>query len=186
LLSIAVTNAASASLPQDVYFGNQKLNATPLAYGQTVGYVNITGNPTISFRNTGTTDVNGSLATNLLPGKYYVAYYADDKSITVYENDRTAPQSGKARIRFINLTTALGSNVDFGISGGAKIVTALTYKAASAYQEVNPALGYSLYTGGSASVLLNIPITLTAGGIYTVYITGITSATVDFKLIAEN
>jgi len=186
VLSIAVTNAASASLPQDVYFGNAKLNATPLAYSQTVGYVNITGSPTISFKNTGTADVNASSTTSLSPGKYYMVYYTDAKDIAVFVNERTAPQSGKARIRFINLTTAVGSAVDFGISGGGKIVSGLTYKAASSYQDVDPTKGYSLYTGGSTSVLLDIPITLQAGGIYSLYITGTTSATVGFKIIGEN
>jgi|GEM_PF-1481232 len=185
-LAIAVTNAASTSTGQDVYFGSQILNTTPLLYTQTVGYVSITGNPTISFKNTGTSDVNASTTTTLLPGKFYNAYYTDDKTITVYENERTPPQSAKARVRFINLTTAIGSSVDFGIAGGNKIVTSLTYKSASAYQDVDPLNGFSLYTGGSSTVLLSIPAALSAGGIYTIYISGTSSATVGYKVIAEN
>jgi hypothetical protein len=181
---VAVTNASS--IPQDVYFDNEKINATAMAYTETAGYFRVTGSPTVTFKTAGTASVNGSAATSFMPGKYYNVFYADDKSVTVYENDPTPPSSGKARIRFINLSTGVGSSADFGISGGAKIVSGLTYKAASAYQEVNAANSYSLYTGGSTTVLLNLPVTLSAGGIYTLYISGSTSPTVGFKLIGEN
>jgi len=182
--AVAVTNAASTS--QDVYFDNQKANSSAMTHGQTIGYISVSGSPTISFKTSGTADVNGTTATSFMPGKYYNVFYADDKSVTVYENDRTTPSSGKARIRFINLSAGVGSSADFAIAGGAKIVSGLTYKAASAYQDVDAASSYSLYTGGSASVLLSLPITLSSGGIYTLYITGTTTATVGFKLIGEN
>ncbi|MFD0749544.1 DUF4397 domain-containing protein [Mucilaginibacter calamicampi] len=183
---LAVTNAASASAAQDVYFDNQRVTASALAYTQTAGYFSVAGSPTISFRTANTTDVYGSGTTSLTPGKYYNAFLSDDKNVTVYENDLTPPQSGKARIRFINLSSGVGSNADFGIAGGAKIVSGLTYRSASAYQDVDPTSGYSLYTGGSSSVLLAIPVTLTVGGIYTLYISGSTNTTVGFKLIGEN
>lgn len=186
LAYVAVINASASSQPQDVYLDNQRVNATALAYAQSAGYFNVAGSPTITFKTSNSADVNATLATNFTSGKYYSAYYTDDKAITVYENDRTAPASGKARVRFINLTTAVGSAVDFGIKGGAKIVTGLTYKAASAYQEVDASSGFSLYVGGSSSVFLDFPSSLTAGGIYTVYISGSSSATVIFKLIGEN
>lgn len=184
--AVAITNAGASSAPQDVYFDNQRVNTTALAYTQTAGYFRVSGSPTITFKTTNTADVNASTATSFTPGKYYSVYYTDDKAITVYENDRTAPASGKARVRFINLTTAAGSAVDFGIKGGAKIVNGLTYKAASAYQDVDASSGFSLYAGGSSTVLLDFPATLTAGGVYTIYISGSSSATVIFKLIAEN
>jgi hypothetical protein len=185
-VGIAVTNAASLSLPQDVYLDNQKVNVEPLAYTKTIGYIFVDGNPTITVTNATSTTANGSATADFVPGRYYSAYYAEDKSVNVFENDRSTPPAGKARIRFINLGTGVGSSVDFGFSGGAKIVSALTYKTASAYQDVDPALGYSLYSGGSASVLLNIPITLQAGGIYTVYISGVVGTSLGYKLIAEN
>ncbi len=184
VVGVAVTNASSTS--QDFYFDGQKMNATALAYTETEGYFRITGSPTITFKTAGTAEVTGSTATSFSTGKHYNVFLANDKSITVYENDRTAPPSGKARIRFINLSTGVGSSADFGITGGAKIISGLTYKTASAYQDVNATNSYSLYTGGSTSVLLNLPITLSAGGIYTLYITGATNTTVDFSLITEN
>jgi hypothetical protein len=185
-VAIAVTNAASLSVPQDVYFDNQKVNAEALAYTKTIGYIFINGNPSITFTNASSTTANGTATADFVPGHYYSAYYAEDKSVNVFENDRTTPPTGKARIRFLNLGSGVGSSVDFGFSGGAKIVSGLTYKAASTYQDVDPTLGYSLYSGGSASVLLNIPITLQAGGIYTVYISGVAGTTLGYKLISEN
>lgn len=181
---VAVTNASLT--PQDVYFDNQKMNANAMAYTETAGYFSVAGSPTIAFKTAGSADVNGSTTTSFVPGNYYNVFYTDDKTATVYENDRTPPPSGKARIRFINLSTSVGSSADFGINGGAKIVSGLTYKAASAYQDVDAGNSYSLYSGGSAAVLLSLPVTLSAGGIYTLYITGTTNATLSFKLIGEN
>lgn len=182
---VAVNNASS--IPQDVYFDNIKLNSSALAYGETIGYFRVSGSPTISFKTAGTTDVNGTATgSTFTPGKYYTVFYTDDKSINIFENDPTKPSSGKARIRFINLSMGVGASADFGINGGTKIVSGLTYKTASAYQDVDVSKSYSLYSGGSASVLLNLPVTLSAGSIYTLYVTGATNVTLGYKLMTEN
>ncbi|MFD2144594.1 hypothetical protein [Mucilaginibacter antarcticus] len=86
-------------------------------------------------------------------------------------------------MRFINLSSVLTTNVDFGVAAGTKLVTGLGRKAASAYYEINAATAFSLYLAGSTSVLLNIPVTIQAGHIYTVYVSGSTGATLSYHLI---
>src|SRR5207248_2207483 len=109
----------------------------------------------------------------------------DGNSASSYQADRTTPQSGKARIRFINLSSALSTAVDFGVTTGAKVATNLAYKAASAYYDVDPATAFSLYAIGSASVIISVPTTLQAGHIYTVYVSGTTSTTVTPHVVIE-
>lgn len=184
---VVVTNAAPLLDSQDVYFDGQKANGlTAITYTKTLGYFGVTGSPTISFKNTNTGALSASTGTDFVPGKYYSVFLTNDRSINIYDIDRSAVPTGKTRIRFINLTTALGSNVDIGYNGGAKIINALTYKSASAYQTVDATSRFSLYAGGSSSVSLDLPTSLQSTAVCSVYISGATSATLTYKLIIEN
>jgi len=66
------------------------------------------------------------------------------------------------------------------------LISALAYQAASAYMEVSSASTFSLSASGSSTVLLNIPVVLQAGKIYTIFISGTTSTTITYSLVAEN
>lgn len=183
---VKVTNSAEASVPQDFFIDNNKTSATAVAYGQSSDYVNTSaGNHQLAFKNTGTATVNSSFSASVNGNTYYDAFYVDGQTYTLVQDDRTAPQSGKARVRFINLSSAVTSTVDFGITGGSKLASAVSYKTASTYYDVAPASTFALYTAGSASVLLNIAATLQAGHIYTIYVSGATNATVVSHVITE-
>ncbi|MGZ3836304.1 MAG: DUF4397 domain-containing protein, partial [Mucilaginibacter sp.] len=185
--NVRVTNSSQASVPQDFFMDNNKITASAVAYGQSTDYTTTSvGNRQAAFKNSGTTTVNTSFNVSFQAGKYYSVFYADGNSNTALQNDRTTPQSGKARVRFINLASAVTANVDFAINGGAKLVSALAFKGASDYYDVDPASAFSLYATGSSLVLLRIPATIQAGHIYTIYISGATSAALSFHLITEN
>ena len=184
---VQVTNSASASLPQDFFLDNSKVTASAVAYGSSSAFLTTTpGDHQGQFKTTGTTVVNATSSLSLTAGKYYSVFYADGGSSTAVQDDRTSPQTGKARIRFINLSSALSSNVDFGAMGGATLASNLAYKAASTYYDVDPATAYSLYATGSTSAILSIPATIQAGHIYTIYVSGTTAATLSFHVINEN
>lgn len=184
---VKVTNAAEGSAAQDFYLDNTKLTASSVAYGSSSDFLTAsTGNHQGKFEDSGTTTVNASLALSLQAGKYYSVFYADGKSYGSFEDDRTMPQSGKIRVRFINLSSAVNTAVDFGITTGSKIASNLAYKAASTYYDIDPAAVLSLYATGSSTALLSIPGTFEAGHIYTVYISGSTTASVTAHVIAEN
>jgi len=182
---IKVTNAAQGSMSQDFYVDNTKI--TTVAYGSSSDFLATgAGNHQGKFVDTGATTANTSFALSLQAGKYYSVFYIDGKSNASFEDDRTMPQTGKARIRFINLSSALTSAVDFGITTGSKLTTNLAYKTASVYYDVDATAALSLYATGSSTALLSIPSTLTAGHIYTIYISGATTASVKAYVIAEN
>lgn len=184
---VMATNTAEASDAQDFYADNNKVNSSALAYTQSTAYIKVAaGNHNLQFKSSANASVNSSATLNAQSGKYYSVFYTDDKSTVTVTDDHTAPQSGKARVRFINLSSALNSAVDFGVSGGNKLITTLAYRAASAYAEVDAATKFSLYIAGSTTVKLDMPVTISAGHIYTIYISGATAATIHYNVLVQD
>jgi len=184
---VQVANSAQGSAPQDFYLNNAKVTASAVAYGQSSAFItSSTGDRAGAFKNTGSAATNASVNLSLEAGKYYTVFYIDDNSSTTVEDDRTAPQTGKARIRFINLSSALSSNLDFAVSGGAKLVSAIAYKGASAYYDVDPATTFKINVSGSSSTLVTIPTTITAGHIYTIFVSGNSNATITYHQVTES
>jgi hypothetical protein len=183
---IRATNTAEVSAPQDFLVDDNQASQSALAYSQSTAYVEVkAGSRQLKFRTAGTTTVNSASSINTSGGNYYSVFYLDDKTTVTYQDDQSAPQNGKARIRFINLSSAVNSNVDFGLSAGTKLATALANKVASAYYEIDAATSFSLYAAGSTTVLLSIPVTIQAGHIYTVYLSGATQATLSYHLLVQ-
>ncbi|HEY9532912.1 MAG TPA: DUF4397 domain-containing protein [Mucilaginibacter sp.] len=184
---VMATNTAEASDAQDFYSDNKKVNSSALAYTQSTAYVNVkAGNHNLQFKSNSSATVNSSTTLNTQAGKYYSVFYTDDKSTVTATDDHTAPKSGKARVRFINLSSALTSAVDFGVTGGNKMITSLAYRSASAYSDVDAATKFSLYAAGTSTVVLNIPVTIEAGHIYTIYISGATQATIQYHVLMQD
>jgi hypothetical protein len=184
---VMATNSAETSDPLDFYLDNAKANTSALAYTNSTAYIAVSaGNHQVQFKSSSTSSINTSTTAAFSSGQFYSVFYTDDQSVVTTQDDRTPPQSGKARVRFINLSAIVSSNVDFAINGGARLVSGLAYKVASAYNDVDPAASYSLYLSGSSTVLLNIPANLQAGHIYTIYISGATNVTVGFHVVQQS
>jgi hypothetical protein len=184
---IKVTNASESSSAQDFYLDDTKLTTSSVAYGTSSDFLTAsTGDHQGKFQDSGTTTVNTSFALSLQAGKYYNVFYVDRKSYDSFEDDRTVPQPGKIRVRFINLSSALNSAIDFGITAGSKIASNLAYKSASTYYDIDTTAALSLYATGSSTALLSIPGTFEAGHIYTVYISGTNTASITAHIVAEN
>ena len=184
---IRAANSAQASAPQDFYVDESKVNTSAIAYTQFTPYATAyAGTHAGIFKTSSTSTISLSGTLYLSPDSYSTIYYTDDNTGVATVDDRTAPQPGKARVRFMNLSTAFNNSVDFGVSTGNKIVSNLAYKIASSYNEVDAASSFSLYVAGSSSASLTIPTTIEAGKIYTVVISGTTLATLDYTLYVEN
>jgi hypothetical protein len=184
---VMAINSAQASAPQDFYVDNNKLNGSAIAYTQNTEYLAVnSGSHNVQFKTSGTTTVNSTFNASFTPGTYNSIYFTDDGSAKATQDDRTQPQPGKARVRFINVSSAVTGSVDFGLSAGNKLVTNLANKAASAYYDVDAATTFSLYASGSSTAALNIPTTIQAGHIYTIYISGTTTATLTYHIIAQS
>jgi hypothetical protein len=182
---VQFTNASETASPIDFYVDNTKINNTALVYNQSTSYfaVTSTAHPATIKSSASGANVTGFTITPM-PNTYYSVFYFGAFTVA-YQDDVTAPQTGKARVRFINLNVGLTADVDFGITGGAKIITGLVSKLNSDYVEINPGATFSLYTAGSTTELLNIPTTIQAGHIYTIYLSGDTQSSLAANVLLQ-
>lgn len=190
--SIMVTNAAEGSAAQDLMLDNATVSGSTVAYAHSSNYLNVkSGNHQAKFVNSGSATANATFNLSLQSGQHYSIYYTGDASTSsssyfVTQDDLSAPASGKAKVRFVHLSSAAASTIDLGIATGNKIITGLAYRTASAYYTVDANTTFLLYASGSVTASLNIPTTVQAGKIYTIYVSGATSATITYHIVAEN
>jgi len=190
--SIMVTNSAEGSSSQDLMLDNATVSGSTVAYAQSSNYLTVkSGDHQAKFVNSGSATANANFNVSLQSGQHYSIYYTGDASSSsssylVTQDDLSAPASGKAKVRFVHLSSAAASTVDLGIAAGSKILTGLAYRAASAYYTVDANTTFALYASGSATALLSIPTTIQAGKIYTIYLSGATQATVTYHVVVQN
>lgn len=188
---IRVVNASEGSAAQDFYLNNSKVSANAVAYTQSSSYITTTnGTKTGEFKTTGTATVNASSNINIEAGKYYTVYYTGGTSssatFTTTTDEMVNTSANKAKVRFVHLSSAAANSIDLAIQGGTKIVNNLAYKGVSAYQEVDAATNFSLFTAGSATAAFNLTgLNIQAGKIYTVYISGSTSLTITYHVLVD-
>ena len=189
--SVSIVNASEGSASQELFLDDAKVNAEAVAYTRRSPYVKVnSGNRKAEFKSSGSTTVNASANVDLKAGKHYTIYYTGGASASasyMTEDDMTAPADGKAKVRFVHLSSAATSIIDLAIQGGQNLVNGLAYKTASAFNEINAGSKFNLLNGGSANVALALnDVTLQAGKIYTIYITGSTALSVNYHVIQHN
>lgn len=192
MASIMVTNSAEGSASQDLMLDNATVSGSTVAYAQSSNYLTVkSGDHQAKFVNSGSATANATFNTSFQSGQHYSIYYTGDASSSsssylVTQDDLSAPAAGKAKVRFIHLSSAAASTIDLGIAAGNKIVNGLAYKAASAYYTVDANTTFLLYASGSATVALNMATTVQAGKIYTIYVSGSSVATITYHVVAQN
>jgi hypothetical protein len=188
---VKIVNTVDGSSAQDFYIDNVKLDASAVAYTQSSDYLSTkSGSHTAKFTNSGSTTANVSFNVSLQADSNYTIYYTANGSTTasvVTTDNLVAPAANMAKVRFINLSNAVTSNVDFGISATSKLITNLAARAVSAYSQVAANTTFYLYSAGSINAMLTIPATtIQAGKIYTIYISGSTTLDLNYNIVAEN
>ena len=162
----------------DVYVdGKKKLTNVP--YQAVSDYLALpAGNHTFDIRAAGSPATGAAVVTasqSLVAGKNYtVAAIGALAAISgkVFEDDVTPPAPGKSKVRLIHAATDM-PEVDVAVKGGQTIVSKLGLGQASSYSEL-AAGSYDLEIRGTGTtnVLLAKPVTLQAGGVYTIAAVG--------------
>jgi hypothetical protein len=188
---VKIVNAVDGSAAQDLYLDNVKLDASAVAYTQSSDYLTAkSGSHAAKFTNSGSTTANVSFNVSLQADSIYTIYYTSNGSASssvITTDNLTAPAANMAKVRFVNLSNAVTSNVDFGISATSKLVTNLAARTASAYSQVAASTTFYLYSAGSINAMLTIPATtIQTGKIYTIYISGSTTLDLTYNIVAEN
>lgn len=174
---VRIVNAASGSSAQDFYLDSTKVSTKAVAYTESSAYMTTnSGNRLARFKTSGSTTVNSSSNVKLDAGKYYTIYYTGGASANanfVTTDERGKAAAGKAKVRFVHLSSFLADKVNLTIKNGATIVNNLAYKTASAYQEVAASSDFELVATGSNDSSIDLPgLNLASGASYTVYISG--------------
>jgi hypothetical protein len=191
--NLGVVNAVEGSSAQDVYVDDTKANTTPVSYGNPATTVSVpTGGATVSFKNAGTSTETASTNLNLSEGGATQTVYLSklaNGSLTVssYPSEsNTPPTTGKAKVRFINLASLLSSTINVTTSTGGAVVSGLSLRASSAYQEVNAATAFNISATGSAEVTTIPAAEIQAGKIYTIWLDSSLGTKVNYHIVAEN
>lgn len=117
----------------------------------------------------------------LQSGLFYSAFVVDvlpSPKILVVQDDLTAPATGKAKIRFINLSPDAPA-LDLAVEGtSAALVAGKAYKEASAFISIDPSASYNFQIKESNAITATLPATkIEAGKIYTLWAKGLKSKT---------
>ncbi|MES2418654.1 MAG: DUF4397 domain-containing protein [Bacteroidota bacterium] len=188
---IKAVNTVQGSDSQDFYQNDTKLNTNAVAYAQSTEYLTVKGGvSSLFFKATGTQNVSASVNAGLANDASYTVFYYSDASgsgqIKGYEDDNTAPTSSKAKVRFINLGSALNNTINVNVAGGSTILTGLSYGNISAYSNIDANVDLSLTVLGSVTTTVIPGSSFQAGKIYTVWFDAANATTAQYHVVAQN
>ena len=188
---VLVTHASPDAPAVDLLIDDQKQNSAPLPFPGNTGYIDVEAgsrNIKVNVAGTTTTVINADIDVD--QNTYYSIFAVDsvaNLTAIAFEDDLTAPASGKAHVRFIHLSPDAPA-VDVAVaSSGAVVFGDVAFKEGTAFTPLDAGT-YNLdvrVAGTSTVALVLPPITLTAGKIYTVFAKGFLGGTGAQALGAE-
>jgi hypothetical protein len=189
--SLSVTHASPNAPDVDIYVDNSKVNASPLSFPNTTGYLKnlVSGKKNIKVNVAGTT-TNVINADITFEGNKSYSLFAIDSvsklSTLLTVDDLTTPATGKAHVRFIHLSPDAPA-VDIAVVGGPVVFPNSSFKQASAFTPLGAGTyNLEVRVAGTFTVALTLPpITLADGKIYTVFAKGFLGGTGAQALGAE-
>ncbi|GGI24707.1 DUF4397 domain-containing protein [Pedobacter mendelii] len=179
---IGFVHASPGTGALDFIVDNQKANNKAFNYTNDLGYFGAyPGSRLFGITKKDSTKFISTANVNLQSGLFYSAFVIDvlpTPKILVVEDDLKAPETGKAKIRFINLSPDAAA-LDLAVVGkDAALVTAKAYKEASPFISIDPSASYTFQIKESNAVTATLPDTkIEAGKIYTLWAKGLKSKT---------
>ena len=167
-------------------------NSVPsLYYSAGTGYVNVRASSSLKFTFYNPANPNAdnfSITENVGANKTYSVFFAGAsaavKSAVFIEDDLTVPASGKAKVRFVNLSPDPSFDSVTAVLNTSSVATNVLYKQVTPFMEVDAGT-YSVKIG-NPNIFTFEELTsqqLINGKIYTYVLTGIqASGTYDLKL----
>lgn len=146
-----------------------------VGYGSVSEYEDVTGGSyIISMRPAGAGPETPPVISTTLdtsPGQAYtvagVGMFAD-LGLTVLNDDLTLPPSGQSRVRVIQ-ASASEPELDISVDGGPSLGTDIAFATTTGYTTVPPG-EWTLRVNGTAGLAASLPLTVAAGGVYSVLI----------------
>lgn len=188
---VRVVNTVQGSSPQDFYQGDNKISTSAVAYGEASNYYTVkAGSSSLLFKNasssTTTASTNVSIAQNAM---VTVFYYADGSGATKVDgvaDDNTAPASGKARVRFINLGASFNNSINIVTATSTALVSGLNYQNSSSYYSIDANTSLAVNVIGSATITTIPGTTFQSGKNYTIWFDAANTTTANYHVIVQN
>jgi hypothetical protein len=197
--NVSVTHASPDAPGVDLLIDNTKVNTSALTYPSSTGYLKVVAgarNIKVNAAGTTTTVINADIP--FVKDKNYSVYAVNLLSsinALLVEDDLTAPESGKAHIRFFHFSPDAPA-VTVGYIDGTDFIPIFSDRtfenqtSATANQAFAPVdagtYDVEVRLAGTTTVVLSLPgIELDPGKIYTVFAKGLVSGTGDQALGAE-
>lgn len=179
---ISAINASPDAGPVDFYLDQNRGNLySPIESGESLDYVRAyTGKRNASFYSSLNQQKIKTDTITLKADHMYSLFLSNVVSSPDYlliTDSIAQPESGKATVRFVNLSPDV-SSADLAVQGGDVLVSNKGYKGYSEFVAVpgNTRYTFEIRQGGSNTVLSTLPdIQLRSGSIYTVWIQGLAS-----------
>lgn len=191
---LKVVNAAPNSGSQKFIMVNIPYISNLSYLEHSVSYHSVTsGNKLVSqFRDQSDNDLYAAEELNLSDDKKYTVYLTgesrDDAEVRLFEDNMTAPASGKAKVKFIHLSAGAPASIDFVDAQGNSLSTNLGRYSQSSYIEINAgSLSIQVHGSGAAEILATLGATdFSAGKIYTVFIAGSVASGYRIEQLSHN
>ncbi|MBA3249487.1 MAG: DUF4397 domain-containing protein [Geodermatophilaceae bacterium] len=146
-----------------------------VGYGAVSEYQTVSGGTyTISMRPAGaaaSTPPVISTTLNTSPGNAYTVAGVgvfDDLGLTVLDDDLTLPPAGQSRVRVVQ-ASASEPELDISVDGGPTLGTDVAFATTTGYTTVPPG-NWTLRVDGTAGLAATLPLTVEAGGVYSVLV----------------
>ena len=186
---LSVIHASPTTEKFDFFVDNTKVNTADFAYTNKIGYLNlISGNRKFIITKKGVTTPILSDTMTVKPGVGYSLFVIDKIETLKYlllTDDLTQPVTGKARVRFVNVSPDAPA-LNLAIGGSTTdLFTNKAFKGFSAFESIDAAEKVTFNvknkeTGAVEATIADVKIE--AGKIYTIWVKGLKAATDDTKL----
>lgn len=183
---VKIINAAQST--GDFYLDKNKVNNQVLAFGESSDVRVASGSKSVSFYANGAQDVSTTI--NFVSTFSYTAFYIEDKNgtgeILAFEDNVGSTETGKARVRFINLSPNFTNPINVNLPGSTLLVNALGFKETSLDFSIEPNLNLGISVIGASGVKVIDGSEFEAGKVYTVWISGTSNANLSINKITYN
>ncbi|MDB5136384.1 MAG: hypothetical protein JWP37_2987, partial [Mucilaginibacter sp.] len=163
--------------PLNFFLNNNRVNINPLGYGSQIDYFRaFTGHRTVNFYNSTTmaTILQDTVYLNAnVTYSLFLANTASHPEILLLTDSISRPASGKATVRFVNLSPN-APPVDL-VNAGTTMVSNKAYKGFSSFLPVDGNKGYTftVVQHGTSTVLATLAnVNLNSNTVYTIWFHG--------------
>jgi len=178
---VSLYNASPDAPDLNILVDNRQINTYPFEYSDHTGYLRFyTGDRNLKFGPYGASNAVVDTTVTLENEKAYSIFFVDDfteASLLILNDNSEEPASGKAKIRFVNLSPD-GGSIALKMKGESTTLTEdEDFKEATEFFEVDAkAFDFEVVSADNGDVNLQIPdIELQEGWFYTILVKGYTT-----------